>query len=125
MNKEKVIETLFDTFSDIRYVAIYLNSDLVFKQRSGTPDTSDGETDTFEELLVNPTLLTLASQRGNIDCGGLDYLIVSYGNFHQLVRSVKGGHISICLNKDSDIINLPAEIFNFLNERYSDYLVLV
>lgn len=93
-------------------------------QRDGTPDTSAGETDRFEELLVNPTALTLASQRGNIDCGGLDYLIISYGNFHQLVKSISGGHISICLNKKSDITNLPNEIFTFINESYPDYLIL-
>ena len=43
-------------------------------------DASGLESDRYEELLVNPTLLTLATQRGNIDCGGLKYLIVRYGN---------------------------------------------
>jgi hypothetical protein len=44
---------------------------------------------------VNPTLLTLATQRGNIDCGGLRYLIVGYGHFHQLVVPSPAGHVSI------------------------------
>ena len=39
----------------------------------------------YEELLVNPTLLELTRQRGNIDCGGLEYLVIRYGNFFQLV----------------------------------------
>ena len=32
---------------------------------------------------MNPTLLTLARQRGGIDCGGLDDLVVAYGSFFQ------------------------------------------
>jgi hypothetical protein len=51
--------------------------------------------DLCEELLVNPALLTLATQRGNIDCGGLRYLIIGYGHFHQLVVPGAGGHVSI------------------------------
>lgn len=118
MNIENIINTLFENFSNIRYVALYLNKNLVFKQRKVTPDSSTGETDKFEELLVNPTLLTLASQRGNIDCGGLNYMIISYGNFHQLIKSTPNGHISICLDKSSDLNNLPNEIFDFLKKHY-------
>jgi len=43
----------------------------------------------------NPALLTLATQRGNIDCGGLRYLIIGYGHFHQLVVPGAGRHGSI------------------------------
>jgi len=113
-----IIATLFNQFPDIRYLAIYSDKNLVSKQREETIDSSSGETDKYEELLVNPTLLTLASQRGNIDCGGLNYLIIGYGNFHQLVKSISSGHISICLNKNSDLNNLPNEIFDFLKRNY-------
>ena len=40
---------------------------------------------------MNPTLLTLARQRGGIDCGGLDYLVIAYGSFFQLVMAIDGG----------------------------------
>ena len=58
--------------------------DVVTRERSGLIDASSGESDRYEELLVNPTLLTLAAQRGDIDCGGLRYLVVAYRNFWQL-----------------------------------------
>lgn len=120
MKEENIIQTLFEKFSDIRYVALYFDKNLVFKQRGETVDSSSGETDKFEELLVNPTLLTLASQRGNIDCGGLNYLIIGYGNFYQLVKSIPNGHISICLEKSSDLNNLPKEIFVFFKANYQE-----
>lgn len=63
MGKEVIIQELFSFSPAIRYVAIYLEDQLIFKQREEVTDNSAGETDRFEELLVNPTLLTLASQR--------------------------------------------------------------
>ena len=119
---DTIIEVLFKEFDEIRYVAIYKNDELVFQQRGETENTSSGETDTYEELLVNPTLLKLASQRGNIDCGGLNHLIVGYGNFHQLVKAIPKGHISICLQPSSDLNHLPTQIFAFLKARFEDAL---
>jgi hypothetical protein len=43
----------------------------------GKPTAS--ESDHYEELLVNPAILTLAHKRGNIDCGGLEYVVVATG----------------------------------------------
>ncbi|MEL7269034.1 MAG: hypothetical protein AAGL34_05640 [Bacteroidota bacterium] len=119
---DTIIEVLFKEFDEIRYVAIYKNDELVFQQRGETENTSSGETDTYEELLVNPTLLKLASQRGNIDCGGLNHLIVGYGNFHQLVKPIPKGHISICLQPSSDLNHLPTQIFTFLKAQFEDAL---
>ena len=87
-NKNKIIEDLFNSFIDVRYVAIYTDNELVYKQKQQTLDNSSLDTDKYEELLVNPTLLTTARQRGNIDCGGLRFLIVGYGNFYQLVKEM-------------------------------------
>lgn len=121
MQTHKIIEALF-TFSDnIRYVAIYSNHELSCQQReTNLVNTSSGESDKYEELLVNPVILKLASQRGRIDCGGLHYLLVGYGHFFQLIKNTDSGHISICLDKTSDLNNLPAKIFTFLNENFSD-----
>jgi hypothetical protein len=118
-DKNKIIDELFTSFIDIRYVAIYTNNELVYKQKQQTLDSSSSDTDKYEELLVNPTLLTTARQRGNIDCGGLRFLIVGYGNFYQLVKEIKNGHISICLDKKVDLTNMPDKIFEFLNSKYS------
>ncbi len=123
MNKEDIINALFEEFTDIRYVALYSDGNLVFKQKEVTSDSSSGDTDKFEELLVNPTLLTLASQRGNIDCGGLNHLIIRYGNFYQLVKSTSNGHISICLEQKSDLNNLPSKIFSFLKKNFREFVI--
>ena len=107
----QIIEKLFDAFSEVRYVAIYKDQRLSMKQKGHTSNNSSQETDKYEELLVNPIILTSARQRGNIDCGGLEYVLVSYGNFFQLIKELKGGHISICIEKNADLKNLPDQIF--------------
>ena len=117
-DKNKIIDELFTSFIEIRYVAIYIDNDLVYKQKQQTSDSSSSDTDKYEELLVNPTLLTIARQRGNIDCGGLRFLIVGYGNFYQLIKEIDGGHISICLDKNVDLTNMPNKIFEHLKSNY-------
>jgi len=114
-----IIKALFDFSPHIRYVAIYEGQNLVFEQKqSVTQGASDSETDRFEELLVNPTLLKLAGQRGDIDCGGLDHLIVGYGNFNQLVKATANGHLSICLDLSADLNTLPKSIFEFISTQF-------
>ncbi|MEL7006602.1 MAG: hypothetical protein AAFN93_28340, partial [Bacteroidota bacterium] len=76
---------------------------------------SSNESDKYEELLVNPTILLLAQQRGNIDCGGLDFVLIKYGSFYQLVKQIDKGHISICIDKSADPVSLEKEISNVLN----------
>jgi hypothetical protein len=118
--KNQLIEDLFNLFHEIRYVAVYKDNELIFKQRQSTLDSSSSDTDKYEELLVNPSLLTLTKQRGNIDCGGLRFLIIGYGNFYQLVKEISNGHISICLDKNVDLTNIPEKIFEFLNSKYPE-----
>jgi hypothetical protein len=117
-NSNQIIDDLFNFLLEIRYVAIYQNDELNFKQRQQTSDSSSSDTDKYEELLVNPTLLTIARQRGNVDCGGLRFIIVGYGNFYQLVKEIKNGHISICLEKNVDLTIVPEKIFDFLKSKY-------
>ena len=120
MNVDKIIKHLFEFSPKIRYVAIYHKEALVFKQRQAVANNSDASTDKFEELLVNPTLLKLASQRGNIDCGGLRHLIIGYGHFYQLVKAIEGGHVSICLEKTADLNGLPEQIFDYLSVNFPE-----
>ncbi len=99
----------------VRYVAVSdggVEPDMW--ERNPGPDSSSSESDHFEELLVNPTLLTLAGRRGDIDCGGLDYLLVRYGNFFQLVVPTVTGHVSVCLSPDADIIELTHQVLEAL-----------
>jgi hypothetical protein len=42
--------------------------------------------------------LKLAGQRGDIDCGGLRYLVVAYGHFWQVVIPAGPvGHVSVAV----------------------------
>jgi hypothetical protein len=95
-------QAIFDIGPQIRYVAFGEGQRVETAQRDGIEDASDASSDFFEELLVNPTLLTLARQRGELDCGGLRHLIVAYGNFNQIVVPTPSGHISVCVEHDAD-----------------------
>jgi hypothetical protein len=88
-------DDVFAISPDIRYVAAAHGQQVQMRSRPDLHNASSSDSDRYEELLVNPTLLTLATQRGNIDCGGLRYLIVGYGHFHQLVIPNPAGHVSI------------------------------
>lgn len=105
-----MIDAIFDLSDCVRYVAIYDGRGLRSKSRANTVGASASESDKYEELLVNPTLLKLASQRGNIDCGGLHYLIVRYGNFYQFVLPTKEGHVSVCIEPGADPVEIGSRV---------------
>lgn len=109
-----MIEEFFAISKDIRYVAIYEDDKLEMRSRPGTEDASSADTDRYEELLVNPTLLKLASQRGNIDCGGLNYLLIRYGNFFQFVQQTERGHVSVCIDKNANAVAIAEQVSEFL-----------
>ena len=86
----------------IRYAAVVQGNKVVMRQREGLDGASAAESDRYEEALVNPTLLTLARARGEIDCGGLRFVVVGYGNFRQLVVPLPDGHASVCFPHEVD-----------------------
>jgi len=94
MGKE-FAEALLQASREVRYVAIYRDGELCLRQRAELATASSSESDKYEELIVNPTLLTLVRQRGNIDCGGAEFVLIHYGNFFQFVTPITGGHLSI------------------------------
>ena len=102
-------EDVFAISPDIRYVAVAHGQQVQMRSRPALHNASGSDSDLYEELLVNPTLLTLATQRGNIDCGGLRYLIIGYGHFHQLVLPGSAGHVSIAFELGANPVDyLPA-----------------
>ena len=105
-----MIEDIFALSDQVRYVAIYRDEQLQSRSKEGTENASGSESDRYEELLVNPTLLKLATQRGNIDCGGLEYLVVKYGNFFQFVLPTAWGHVSVCIEKEADPIAIGLRV---------------
>jgi hypothetical protein len=90
-----LIERLFALAPEVRYAATYLDGVHLSAQRPGLEGASSSESDKYEELIVNPTLLKLVTQRGNIDCGGARWVLIRYGHFHELVVPVPGGHLSV------------------------------
>ena len=104
-------QELFDLHDGIGYVALYSNGKIDTSQRPGIPYQSSGNSDYYEEFLVNTTLLKFATQRGRIDCGGLEFVVVGYGNFNQLVMPVRDdAHISICFEKSAEPIGFAQTI---------------
>lgn len=105
-----MINEIFAISEDVRYVAIYKNGELTTQSRENTAGASSSESDRYEELLANPVMLKAASQRGNIDCGGLDFLLVRYGNFFQFILPVSWGHVSVCIEKQADPIAIGKKV---------------
>lgn len=102
----ELIERVFALTSDIRYVAVYVNGRLQSSQRPSLTQASTSESDKYEELIVNPTLLTLTRQRGEIDCGGLAFVLIRYGSFYELVLPLPGGHLSVGIEPHADPLHL-------------------
>src|SRR5688572_2899442 len=86
---EHLMDALFDLSPQVRYVAVYRYGELSLRQRRDLSLASAAESDRYEELLVNPTVLTLTRQRGDIDCGGLDYVVIRYGTSSSSSRPSK------------------------------------
>lgn len=99
---QTLIQEIFSISEAIRYVAVYQNGELAKRQKENITNASQSESDKYEELIVNPTVLKILTQRGNIDCGGLEYVIIRYGNFLQSVIPFGDGHISTCIDKNKD-----------------------
>jgi hypothetical protein len=112
---EALKEKIFAILENIRYVAIYADGKLICSERPGIENTSSSESDKYEELIVNPTLLKLVTQRGNIDCGGAEYVIIRYGSFYELVMPIKQGHVSVGMELNSDLIEVVAGIQSLIN----------
>jgi hypothetical protein len=109
-----IIDDLLAVSAGVRYVAVYRRGRLESRERPGLANASAAESDKYEEMIVNPTLLTLVRQRGEIDCGGARWIVIRYGHFLQFVWAVDGGHVSIGLELDQDPLELEPAIAQVL-----------
>jgi hypothetical protein len=109
---DELREAIFALGPHIRYVAFGAGQEVRTAQREDLADASSGDSDFYEELLVNPALVTLARQRGELDCGGLRHLIVAYGNFNQVVvpRPEGDGHVSVAVELGADPSEVAAQV---------------
>lgn len=112
---EGLASSLLKASEHVRYVAVYSGGKLTTVSRSGSPGASSSESDKYEELIVNPAVLALATQRGNIDCGGCEFVLIRYGNFFQLIRTINTGHVSICIAPEADPLALSVELFKLVD----------
>ena len=108
-------EQIFGLSADIRYVALYRGGKLSLQERDGLSGASESESDKYEELLVNPTVLKLVSQRGNIDCGGVGHVVIGYGNFQQLVVPLEDGHVSVAFEHGVNPVDFVTAIKELCN----------
>ena len=111
-----LIDSIFTLSEDIRYVAVYKNGELSLSAKEGLLGASSSDSDKYEELIVNPTLLTLVTQRGDIDCGGARYIIVRYGNFYQFIAPLIDGHISVSIEPQANPIKLVEPILHVITK---------
>jgi hypothetical protein len=115
VNVDEILSSAFALGDHIRYVAVADGPDVLLQERSGLSHASSSDSDRYEELLVNPTLLLLTRQRGEIDCGGLRYVIVRYGNFAQVVvPNPDGGHVSVAVAAGHDPVEVADAIEQLL-----------
>lgn len=105
-----LINSIFAVAPEIRYVATYLDGILAASQRDDLDWASSSESDKYEELIVNPTLLKLITQRGNIDCGGASWVVIRYGNFCEIVIPVPSGHLSVGLEFTADPVSTVEKV---------------
>jgi hypothetical protein len=103
-------DAIFELGPHVRYVAFGSGQDVELRQREGLANASDAGSDFFEELLVNPTLLTLARQRGELDCGGLRCIIIGYGNFDEVVVPTANGHVSVGIELGADPVAVARRV---------------
>jgi hypothetical protein len=99
----KVSETLFPLDQSIRYVAVNRGGRIVeMEQNTKFPVVSPAETDKYEELLVNPTILDLARRRGEMDLGGVLFVVIRYESICGLLFPYREGHVSVGIELGAD-----------------------
>lgn len=114
--REEITQAVFRLGSQVRYVALGQGQNITTAQREGVQAPTATGSDFYEELLVNPALLTLAQQRGNLDCGGLRHLVIAYGSFNQVVVPLPDGtgHLSVCVEREADASAVAAQLQEIL-----------
>ena len=113
---QETLRRILGLSSAVRYVAIYYAGQLASAARPDLDNPSSSESDKYEELLVNPTLVTLIRQRGNIDCGGLEYVLIRYGSFFEFVAPLAQGHVSVGIETSADPLPLVPRILSCVSQ---------
>ena len=113
----KPVGRILELSPAVRYVAMYRDGNLETHQRLGIDRASSEDSDKFEEVFVNPTIIKLIQQRGNYDCGGARYVVIRYGNFFQLVMALPDGHVSICFELASNPLDFIERVEQIMHQQ--------
>ena len=111
---DRLIADLF-ALGGVGYVALGAGQEVLMRILPQVATDTTVESNFYEELLVNPTLLALAGQRGGLDCGGLRYIAIGYGGFIQLILPMRDGHVSLGIASDADAPELAAKARELLD----------
>ncbi len=115
MIEEKISTQLFKLEPKIRYVAVNQNEAIVEMEQSPQhPTYNPHETDRLEELIVNPIVLEITRRRGNLDMGGIRYVVIRYGAQYQLLMPYKEGHLSIGVELGDDPLDIARTVADYL-----------
>ena len=114
-NAERLVSEVF-ALGGIGYVALCSGQEVLLREMPGLSTTTTEESNFYEELLVNPALLKLASQRAHLDCEGLRYIAIGYGEFVQLIMLVKDGHVSLGVSRKANTGELAARVQSLLQQ---------
>jgi hypothetical protein len=102
-----LFDEIFSLSPHVRYVAlVHGKQEPTLRERPGLVGASSADSDRYEELLVNPTVITLIERRGRIDCGGLEYVIIRYGNFFQILHGLPDGHLSVAVEPHGEPLHV-------------------
>ncbi|MEM6554676.1 MAG: hypothetical protein AAF642_02310 [Pseudomonadota bacterium] len=115
--KPAPLSALFDQvfgLGRVGYVAAELDGEVYMQAHPKLETATTPESNFFEETLVNPSVLNLLRRRGEIDCGGVQYFAVGYGDFVQLTLPYGSGHLSIGVESDRDVPALAGKISNLI-----------
>lgn len=107
MRGEKLLDAILELSPTIRYAAVHVGAgEPLLRERAGGSVGTAADSERWDELVVNPVLIELAARRGDVDCDGLDYVLVRYRRFYNLVLPLERGHLSVVIEPDGEPLPL-------------------
>ncbi len=119
MTQSAALKQILALSPHVRYAALYRNGKLSTACRENLAGASSSESDKYEEVIVNPTLMTLLRQRGEIDCGGVQHVLIRYGNFVQCIHPITGGHLSVAFETGVDYQPLVKRLQRWMKSHFN------
>jgi hypothetical protein len=112
---DRISQRLFELDSHIRYVAVNQSGQIVeMEQSPNWPSYNPPDTDRMEELIVNPVVLELGRRRGDLDLGGIRYVVIRYGMQYQLLFPYRQGHLSVGVEIAADVTEVATKVARHL-----------